>query len=312
VTVRLCDSRGLELKEYQRTLADLRAEVLRGRENADPDRQLHLVWLCIDEPSARVQEGETALATLCTEHRLPLVVVLTKAIGPRNFKDAVAREIPSARAVVRVLAQDWEDGSPKAFGIPDLLAATRDCLDDAHQAAFDAATKWDIKLKVTRAMKTVYAAAGSAGAGGAVPIPVADAAAVFGIQVGMIARVAAQMGVALDTEAIKPLAVTVVGALALTTGGRYLAGQIVKLIPGIGSVVGGAITGGVAAATTYGLGTAFVTYLEQFFLDNKRMPAAGGGGASFQSHACQNRSKPEASSPASGGGGAGGMSRRKR
>lgn len=274
VTVRLCDTRGLELKEYQRTLEDLRAEIVRGRESPTLDRQLHLVWLCIDEPSARVQEGETALATLCAEHRLPLVVVLTKAIGPRNFKDTVAREMPSARAVVRVLAQDWEDGAPKAFGIPDLLAATRDCLDEAHQAAFDAATKWDIALKVRRAMKTVYAAAGTAGAGGAVPIPLADAAAVFGIQVGMVARVAAQMGVALDTDAIKPLAVTVVSALALTTGGRYLAGQLIKLIPGIGSVVGGAITGSVAAATTYGLGSAFVTYLEQFFLQNKRMPDA--------------------------------------
>ncbi|NJM35190.1 MAG: DUF697 domain-containing protein, partial [Rhodomicrobium sp.] len=109
---------------------------------------------------------------------------------------------------------------------------------------------------------------------GAAPIPLADAAGVFGIQVGMIIAISLNMGVKLQRADLQAMAVTLLSALGLTAGGRFVAGQFAKLIPGLGSIAGSAITGTTAAALTYGLGRAYLEYLRRFFDENKRMPEA--------------------------------------
>jgi uncharacterized protein (DUF697 family) len=127
---------------------------------------------------------------------------------------------------------------------------------------------------LAKADTTVRRAAAAAGAAGATPIPVADAAGVFGVQVGMIVAVSLQMGVKLKRADLQAMAMTLIGALGVTAGGRFIAGQVIKLIPGLGTLAGSAITGTTAAAVTYGLGRAYVEYLRSFFQENERMPNA--------------------------------------
>jgi uncharacterized protein (DUF697 family) len=121
---------------------------------------------------------------------------------------------------------------------------------------------------------TVRRSATAAGAAGATPIPLADAAGVFGVQVGMIITISLNMGVELKRSDLQAMAMTLIGALGLTAGGRFLAGQFAKLIPGLGTLAGSAITGSTAAALTYGLGRAYLEYLRGFFEQHERMPDA--------------------------------------
>jgi uncharacterized protein (DUF697 family) len=159
------------------------------------------------------------------------------------------------------------------MGIDELLEATEAAIPDAVEAAWHVASR-NLEAMLKRCETTVRRAAAAAGAAGAAPIPLADAAGVFGVQVGMIIAISLNMGVKLKRSDLQAMAMTLIGALGLTAGGRFIAGQVAKLIPGLGTIAGSAITGSTAAALTYGLGRAYLEYLRGFFEQHKRMPDA--------------------------------------
>ncbi|MDQ1078503.1 YcjF family protein [Pseudoroseomonas cervicalis] len=268
--VRLCDTKGLEMEAYHATLAALEAEIERANATGQFDQRIHILWLCISEPGTRVEEGERQVARLCARHGIPTVAILTKAIGPRAFQDTVRAEIPEARQIVRVLAEPWDDRPP--FGLDELIRVTEALLPEARQAAFIAAQQVDVERKRRRALKLAAGAAASAAAAAAVPVPVADAAGIFAVNVGMVAAIAVAMGVTMDQKNMLAMAASLAGALATSAGGRMVAGQVLKLIPGLGSLAGGAITAAVAGSTTYGLGYGFTEYLCRFHAARGHMP----------------------------------------
>jgi uncharacterized protein (DUF697 family) len=273
--LRLCDTEGLEMERYKETLDGLKREIETRNGSGDPFDHIHVAWLCIDEPSLTVQPGEEELVKLMNREGIPVIVVLTKAGMAPAFKAKVEELIPDARAVVRVRAQPiaMEGQSFRQMGLGELMQATEDAIPNAVEAAWHVASR-NLEAMILRAESTVRRAAAAAGAAGATPIPIADAAGVFGIQVGMIIAISLNMGVKLKRSDLQAMAMTLIGALGLTAGGRFLAGQFAKLIPGLGTIAGSAITGTTAAALTYGLGRAYLEYLRGFFEQHERMPDA--------------------------------------
>ena len=172
---------------------------------------------------------------MCERHGIPIVIVLTKAIGPKAFEAEVRRIVPEAKAVVRVLAEDWGDDEHRRprFGLQDLIRATHDLLPEATKNAFDAVQRVVMERKRSRALAAVMAAAGTAAAAAATPIPLADAAAVLAVDISMIAGVSVIMGVQMSRDNSMTIAASVVGAMTVTVGGRLIAGEILKLIPGM-------------------------------------------------------------------------------
>ena len=273
--LRLCDTEGLELERYAETLDGLKREIERHNGSRDPFDHIHVAWLCIDEPSLTVQPGEEALVKLLADEGVPVVAVLTKAGMAPAFKAKVEELLPGARAVIRVRAMPIEmEGQTFApMGLDELMRATEGAIPSAVEAAWHLASR-NLAAMVRRAETTVRRAAAAAGAAGATPIPIADAAGVFGVQAGMIIAISLQMGVKLRRSDLGAMAVTLLGALGLTAGGRFLAGLFAKLIPGIGTIAGSALTGTAAAALTYGLGRAYIEYLRSFHAQHDRMPDA--------------------------------------
>lgn len=297
--LRLCDTEGLEMERYAETLDGLKREIETRNGSRDPFDHIHVAWLCIDEPSLTVQAGEEALVKMLADEGIPVIAVLTKAGMAPAFKDKVAELLPSARAVLRVRAAPIEiEGQTFAqIGLGELLAATEAAIPSAVEAAWHLASR-NLAAMVKRAETTVLRASAAAGAAGATPIPIADAAGVFGVQVGMIVAVSLQMGVQLKRSDLSAMAVTLLGALGLTAGGRFIAGMFAKMIPGIGTIGGSAITGTAAAAITYGLGRAYIEYLRIFFGQHDRMPEAGELASGFHTFWKQWRTKEEAPPPA--------------
>ncbi len=271
--LRLCDTEGLEMERYEETLEGLKREVESRNASNDPFDHVHIAWLCIDEPSLTVQPGEEALVKMLTREGIPVIAVLTKAGMAPSFKETVEGILPGAKAVVRVRAApiEIEGQTFPQMGLGELMQATEEAIPNAVEAAWHVASR-NLEANLRRCETIVKRAAAAAGAAGATPIPLADAAGVFGVQVGMIIGVSLNMGVKLQRSDLQAMAVTLLGALGLTAGGRFIAGQVVKLIPGIGSIAGSAITGTTAAALTYGLGRAYIEYLRSFFEQNRRMP----------------------------------------
>jgi len=273
--LRLCDTEGLEIERFRETLDSLRAELADANKSDDPFDHIHAAWLCIDEPSLTVQPGEEKAVALFREFGIPVICVLTKAGMAPGFQERVRDILPGCAAIVRVRAQaiEIEGQTFPPMGLEDLMAETERVVPDEVERAF-AVASGNIEAMSAKAMWSVRSAAGAAGATGATPLPLADAAGVFGVQAGMIVRVSLQMGVPLERGDLRKLAGTLLGALGLTASGRFLAGRAIKLIPGIGTLAGSAITGATAAGLTYGLGHAYVTYLRRFHERHQRMPRA--------------------------------------
>jgi tRNA U34 5-carboxymethylaminomethyl modifying GTPase MnmE/TrmE len=124
--VRLCDTKGLELAGFKEILADLEAEIERGISSGKIEDRVHILWLCIAEPGERVEKGEEQLIAVCERHRMPSIVVLTKAIGPDSFETTVKELLPCAKNIIRVLAEKWGDHHPP-FRLLELCRATMIC-----------------------------------------------------------------------------------------------------------------------------------------------------------------------------------------
>lgn len=107
----------------------------------------------------------------------------------------------------------------------------------------------------------------SAGAG-LLPVPGLDLAAIIGVQVNMLRRVAGVYGVPFKANLAKELVGALVGG-----GGAMLisgaAGSFVKGLPIVGTVAGMVTMPAVAAASTWAIGKVFIRHFESggTFLD---------------------------------------------
>ncbi|WP_374443223.1 GTPase [Stella sp.] len=264
--VRLLDTRGLEPGDYAGSRAALEAAILAARRDPAAKRQLHLAWLCIDNGAGRIEEADRATARMLADQGVPTVLVLTKGWEDRGMEALAAERLPGL-PVVRVVAQPRRFASGAtvpAAGLARLVEESERRVPDGHRSAFAAAQSVALEPKVRAARRVIDGATASAATLAATPIPFVGWAALAPVMIGMIAGISRAAGVAVAEDRLGGVAVAIVGALAAGLGVRSLAafaGNLAKLVPGVGTLVGGAITAAVAGAMTKAAGEAYLDYL---------------------------------------------------
>lgn len=78
----------------------------------------------------------------------------------------------------------------------------------------------------------------------------------------MIAHITTIFGLPVDKALLTSLISAIAGISGATLTGKALVSNLLKFIPGIGSVAGGAISASVAAAVTTALGLAYINVLK--------------------------------------------------
>ena len=78
----------------------------------------------------------------------------------------------------------------------------------------------------------------------------------------MIAAITAIYGISLKKSTMSAIITSLLGSTAATLAGRAIVANLLKLIPGIGSAAGGAISGGTAAIITTALGETYIGIME--------------------------------------------------
>ena len=96
---------------------------------------------------------------------------------------------------------------------------------------------------------------------GAAPIPGSDAPVLTAAEVAMIASITAKFGLHFKREEIVSLVTALVGTTGATGIGRTTVANVLKLIPGAGTVIGGAVSAVTAATLTAALGEAYIIIL---------------------------------------------------
>jgi uncharacterized protein (DUF697 family)/energy-coupling factor transporter ATP-binding protein EcfA2 len=267
IPLSIFDTRGLELADYSETLKSLEKLVAERHGERDETRHIHVGWVCISEDLRRVEEAETALAEMLARY-MPVVGVITKARSDQGFRAEVQRLLPAASNVVRVraLPEELDDGHRlPPMGLVELVQLTMELFPEGQKRAYVAAQKADLALKRQRSHLIVGTAAASAAGIGATPIPFADAALIIPIQIGMVAGITTTYGLSVSEGFLSTLVASTVGSTAATLSGRVIVGGLLKLIPGVGSVMGGAINATTAAALTTAFGEAYIATLDTLF-----------------------------------------------
>ena len=274
VPVALYDTRGLEMVEFEATLDAVERLVSDLRLETDPAKHVHAAWVCVSEDTQRFEEGEIRLVKSLARY-IPVVVVITRAFSDRGFKRTVEGLAPEARQVVRVRARAMEldEGEPlKAMGLETLVRATLEVLPEGQRTAFSAAQKVEADSKKNRAHAVVAAAATSAALAGATPLPFSDWVALVPIQLGMLAGINAAFGLHLNKSFLATLVGIVAGGATVTLAGRSIVSGLLKMVPGVGTIVGGTIAAATAAALTTAFGEAYVATISALFAENDGRP----------------------------------------
>ncbi len=267
VPLTVFDTRGLEMAEFQETLNELETLIKNRNSDRDSNKHIHLAWLCVQEDGRRVEEAEVALHNMLSGH-VPLLGVVTKARADNGFRAEVQRLLPKARNILRIrsIAEKLDDGHEiLPMGLEDLIEATSELIPEAKQRALAASQRASIRYKKNHSHKIVAAATTAAATAGATPIPLTDAAFLVPIQVGMLAGITATFGLDLSKGSLTTLVSSAIGAGGATLAGRTIVSNILKLIPGGGSVAGGAISAATAGTLTTILGESYIAVLVNFF-----------------------------------------------
>ena len=265
IPLTIFDTRGLELADYSTTLGELRAFVRDRCSDRDHKKHIHVAWVCIAEDLRRVEVAETELVDMLAES-MPVVGVITKSRADKGFRSEVQRLLPKTSAVLRVRAihEDLDDGhSLKPMGLVELVKHTLELFPEGHRRAFVAAQKADLELKRTQSLRLVAGFASSALAMGVSPIPLADTLGLTAIYIAMFAGISTTYGLPFSEGFLATLLASVVGVPAAAMTGPIVVGSLLKFIPAVGSLVGGIITGGVAATLATTIGVAYVQVLHQ-------------------------------------------------
>jgi uncharacterized protein (DUF697 family)/GTP-binding protein EngB required for normal cell division len=258
------DTPGLEIgKDSSTILQDLEQYVREMRRSPLKD-QVHVVWYCVRATDRRFEDTEDAFIRALDRLGLPVLLVFTQVPmrDGRYHPDALelaesirARDLPlNGEPIFLTYARADEFAGYEPHGLQDLLDATFRVAPEGVLAALTAAQKIDMNRKRAAANKAIGVAVAAAAAAGATPIPFSDAAILVPIQLTMMASISHIYDIKIDKATTAALAATA----AATTAGRSLVAGLFQLVPGFGSIVGGAIAASVASGITWAIGQAWM------------------------------------------------------
>ena len=269
--ITLFDTKGIEAKDYEETLQNIRKYLELKQFSPDENDDIHIAWLCISERGDRVEEADKELLKILSEAGIPVIGVFAKRESKResDFVNKVIEDnlLPETKAVVRVRSiteeVEIEDNlvELKPKGAEELLEETYKYMSEGRKNAIKKAQTAVLKDRIEAMSKeadvlTNWYAAG-AGAIGATPLPFADSLALAALQTKMIIDINTIYRVDAGTHTFTDIAAALISVTGVAQIGKLAAG-LLKIIP----VIGWTANAGVAAGITKGIGFGYSEYLK--------------------------------------------------
>ncbi|MDO5456810.1 MAG: 50S ribosome-binding GTPase [Atopococcus tabaci] len=264
VPLTLYDTRGLELNpQVQEEVKDEINAVF--DETQGTEQEIYVTYYCINANSNRIEDAEMDLIKSISK-KMPVLLVLTQSIGQpaQEFKEYLEQMDLPVADIINVMAQDYQiadDLVIDQFGLKTLIARTLDIIPDEAERAFNNAQHADIERKAKSARRWAKRYITAAFGVGFIPIPFSDASLLVPMQITLIAHITAIFGISLDKTKLISIVAAVFGTTGATQAGRYVASNLLKLIPGAGSLAGGTIGGATASMLTSALAISYIEVL---------------------------------------------------
>lgn len=222
---------------------------------------IHIAWYCIQASGHRVTDFDLRVIEKIKNRNIPIAVVLTKSelISEDEAKQmrAVVSEkwkIPFFETSSRDTRSDWD--------IEKLCQWTIHNLPEGMRTAFIAAQRGGLESKRAESEKFIKQHVTAAFGVAFMPIPFSDAPLLVANQAGLVARIIYVYGlqnvIKVDSQA---LFTTFLGPV-ISRAAVSVAGSLLKFIPLIGSIMGGAINAAVASTVTWAIGRSTMALCE--------------------------------------------------
>lgn len=271
VPVTLYDTKGLELSgEIQRQIRDeIIGYVNKSRESENAENYIHVIWYCINSGSNRIEPvEEEMIRELTVSVEIPVIIVITQSLltgRAREFQKSI-ENMNIVGNVISVMAQEYEvsEGiTVPSHGLDNLVEVTYRLLPESVQHGFINAQKISLSSKEKAARKYANAYIASTFLTGFVPIPGSDMPVLIGQQVTMIAQITSIFGLPVDKSFLSALVSSIFGSGLASLAGKFFVANVLKLIPGIGTLAGGAVSGITASLLTAAMARAYIAFLAE-------------------------------------------------
>jgi len=272
------DTPGFELSAGQQSkVKDEVIEIIRrGFASKDVNNAIHCIWYCINVGSNRTfDESEVQwLREFTAENKttqVPVIVVLTQAVPKKKAADMkllVEKENLDIVKVVPLLAQDMEfddEYIARVYGLDRLINVMTEVLPVELQNTLQNVQKASLEAKKKASQGVIASAVAASFGEGFAPIPFSDAALLIPTQVGMIAGITVIFGMDVSKSFLTSFVSATIGSAGATVLGKTIVSNLLKLIPGVGTVTGGFISGTTAGILTTALGTAYLLIMEMVY-----------------------------------------------
>lgn len=272
------DTPGFELSGKQQN--NVKNEVMelinKGLASKDISQAIHCIWYCINVGGNRTfDETEIKWLRDLTESnrvtQVPIIVVLTQSCPKKKaaeMKNLVERENLDIVKVVPVLAQDMDfddEYVARAYGLDHLIDIMSEALPTELQDTLQNIQKVSLESKKKIAHAAVATAVAASFGEGFAPIPFSDAALLIPTQVGMIGSITVIFGMDISKSFLTGFISATLGTAGTTILGKTIVSNLLKLIPGVGTAIGGTISGTTAGLLTTALGEAYIIIMEKIF-----------------------------------------------
>jgi len=257
----------LGLKELEnRIVKKMTKQVKEGsKRECDINEAIHCMWYCIHE--LRYEKAEIEfIKGIKKKTMIPVIIVLTKCVYDvdkvKNLMDKLNEEKVNA-PIIPVLALEWKliNGTIKPYGLEELIVETEKALPEPLKKTLGRMQVIDLQRKVALSQGVIGTAVTAASAVGASPIPFSDCIPLIGIQLGMFASITGIFRFKVSKSLLSSIISGVLGPMTGTLAGREIASSLIKLVPVLGSVVGGATAGVLTGA----MGEAYVGVMSLVF-----------------------------------------------
>ena len=136
----IIDTKGLEVKDYEKIKHDLETEIKNRAASEDPNRHIHLAWICIQSSSDRIEDAEIDLCQFLTSKQIPVIVVITKSKKNDPFLLKAKELVTDAKHIVGVRAIDEYieelESTLHPIGLDELIDVTAQILPEAQARAY--------------------------------------------------------------------------------------------------------------------------------------------------------------------------------
>lgn len=264
IPIVLYDTRGLELEktvqdEVKNEIFDL------VKKKKDTKDAVHVVYYCIQANSSRIEETELQLIKEISR-KIPVILVLTQSIGKpaeefAQYLNQLNLPIVSIQAIMAEPYEITDQYTIPAFGLKELIAKTLQLIPKETREAFTNAQQADIDRKAKSARRWASRYVATTFGIGFMPIPFSDASVLVPMQVTLLAHITAIFGISLDKSTIVSLIAAVGGTGSATIIGKTIVANAFKFVPGVGTVVGGVISGATASVVTSALAISYIETL---------------------------------------------------